>query len=98
MSDQPSAQSSSEDTIEIRCLWRRTDYGYIHLAAAARGYGGRTLGSHQDAITDERFAQIRAHEAEVNPEWRLVESVLKVPADAVAALFTDGATLEVERV
>lgn len=81
-------------TIEIRCLWQQTDYGYIGLLAAARGYGGRELGSYQDAITDERFARLRHEEAEINPEWRLVESVVKVPYVAIEALFTDGTEVE----
>ena len=80
--------------IEIRCLWRRTDYGHVSLRAAARGYGGRTLGSYQDGITDEKFAAIRKHDGEVYPEWRLVESVIKVPAAAVESLFTDGVEIE----
>jgi hypothetical protein len=80
-----------QSEVEIRCLWQRTDYGYISLIAAARGYGGRELGSYQDRITDERFAHLRAVEAEANPEWRVVESVVRVPEEAIEALFTDGA-------
>lgn len=87
MTDQTPEQP--DELIEIRCLWQRTDYGYITLAAA-RGYGGRQLGSYQDGITDDRFARVRAHEREVNPTWPLVESVVKVPAALVEALFTDG--------
>jgi hypothetical protein len=95
-----SSQSSGdhEDTIEIRCLWQRTDYGHVSLLAAARGYGGRELGSYQDGITDEQFATIRRHEAEVNPEWRLAESVIKVPATAVTGLFTDGSVIVAEEI
>src|SRR3712207_5705940 len=66
-----------DEVIEIRCLWQRTDYGSLHLYKAARGYGGRTLGSYQDSITDDEFAEIRDHEREVNPHWPLVESVVK---------------------
>jgi hypothetical protein len=82
-----------DETIEIRVLWQRTDYGYVSLAAA-RGYGGRQLGSYQDKITDDLFAKVRAEEQEVNPNWPLVESVVKVPAAEVEALFTDGTIIE----
>lgn len=85
----------SNDLIEIRCLWQRTDYGYISLLTAARGYGGRELGSYQDAITNERFVHVRDHEREVNPGWPLAESVIKVPKGAIEALFTDGTEIEV---
>lgn len=85
---------ADEETIEIRCLWQRTDYGYIGLLAAARGYGGREAGSYQDRITDERFAEIRDREQHVNPEWRLAESVVKVDAGKIEALFTDGTVIE----
>lgn len=85
-----------EETMEIRCLWQRTDYGHVSLEAAARGYDGRELGSYQDCATDEMFAAIRADRATAEPEWRLVESVLKVPAAAVEALFTDRTEIEVE--
>lgn len=90
----------SDTTIEIRCLWLRTDYGSISLAAAARGYYEREKWNgqkqHPDIVTDERFAEVRRRMAEDNPEYRLVESVVKVPLAEVAALFTDGA--EVSRV
>jgi hypothetical protein len=83
--------AEDDDTIEIRCLWQRTDYGHVSLRAAARGYGGRKLGSYQDSIIDGDFAAVRKHDAEVHPDWRLVESVVKVPLAAIEALFTDGA-------
>jgi hypothetical protein len=79
-----------EELIEIRCLWSQTDYGHISLKAAARGYGGRELGSYQDNITDSKFKRIRREEAEASPDWRVVESVIKVPLRDVEALFTDG--------
>lgn len=85
-----------DDVIEVRCLWERTDYGHISLAAAARGYGGRELGSYQDGITDERFAAIRREHAQATPEWRLVESVLRVPAATIEALFTDGTEVDAD--
>lgn len=87
--------SADDDVIEVRCLWQMTDYGYVHLLAAARGFGGRTLGSYQDALTDEKFARIRNEQAELQPDWRIVESVLKVPAVQVVALFTDGNVIDV---
>lgn len=82
--------SQHDDVIEIRCLWSKTDYGHISLLAAARGFGGRELGSYQDHITDDQFQRHRDHEHEVNPNWRVVESVVKVPAASIEALFTDG--------
>lgn len=85
-----------DDLIEIRCLWQRTDYGYIGLLVAARGYGGRQLGSYQDTITDERFLRVRDHEHQANPAWPLVESVIKVSAASVEALFTDGTEIAEE--
>lgn len=85
----------ADELIEIRCLWSKTDYGYISLSAAARGYGGRELGSYQDSITDEWFETIRQQEAEANPNDRLVESVIKVSKREVEALFTDGTEIVV---
>lgn len=83
-----------DEVIEIRCLWSKTDYDHISLKAAARGYGGRQLGSYQDELTDERFERIRRVEAEVNPGWRMAESVVKVSARDVEALFVDGTEIE----
>ena len=78
----------SDDFIEIRCLWNMTDYGHISLLAAARGYGGRKLGSYQDAITDARFESIRNEQMELHGStWPCAEGVVKVRYDAVAALF-----------
>lgn len=85
----------ADELIEIRCLWSQTDYGYITLMAAARGYGGRDLGIYQDGLIDEQFETIRHYEAEANPEWRLAESVIKVPLRSVQALFTDGTEIDV---
>lgn len=87
-----------DELIEIRCLWSKTDYGYISLHAAARGFGGRELGSYQDSITDERFERIRRVEAEVNPDWRMAESVIKVSGRDVEALFTDGTEISLSEV
>lgn len=87
MSDPLNGQSDSDEVIEIRCLWSKTDYGYVSLLAAARGFGGRTLGSYQDQVTDEKFARIRGHEHECNPDWPVAESIIKVAASSVEALF-----------
>lgn len=79
-----------DELIEIRCLWGMTDYGYIGLLAAARGYGGRELGSYQDAITDERFERIRHEQMELHGSgWPCVEGIVRVRHDAVAGLFPD---------
>lgn len=91
---EPRQSEPEDDTVEIRCLWQKTDYGHVSLRSAARGYGGRELGSYQDRITDENFARIRHHEHEVNPTWPLAEAVVKVPLSAVEALFTDGTEIE----
>lgn len=78
---------SDNDLIEIRVLWQRTDYGYLSVAAA-RGFGGRELGSYQDSITNEQFQAVRDQEREVHPDWPLAESVVKVRSEDIEALFT----------
>ncbi len=78
----------SDEVIEIRCLWNMTDYGHISLLAAARGYGGRELGSYQDAITDKEFECIRHEQIELHGSaWPCAEGIVKVRHDAIAALF-----------
>lgn len=79
---------NDDEVIEIRCLWQKTDYGYVSLLAAARGYGGREFGSYQDAVTDERFERIRSEQMELHGStWPCAEGVVKVCHDAIAALF-----------
>lgn len=85
-----------EEEIELRCLWQRTDYGHISLIAAARGYGGRKLGSYQDEITDEKFERVRRAQAAVNPDWPIIECVIKVKSEFIESLFTDGTVFEAE--
>ena len=84
----PSEAASPHDYIEIRCLWSMTDYGYISLIAAARGYGGRERGSYQDKLTGERFGRLRAEMMELHGStWPCAEGVVRVRYDAIAALF-----------
>ncbi len=84
----PGEPSEQDEFIEIRCLWGMTDYGYIGLLAAARGYGGRELGSYQDAITNERFENISREQMALHGStWPCAEGVVKVRFAAVATLF-----------
>lgn len=89
-------QSEHDDAefIEIRVLWSKTDYGHISVLAAGRGFGGRKLGSYQDQIINEDFARLRDHEREVNPTWEVAESVVKVKASSIEALFPGVLTTE----